>query len=88
MLKRAILKWNSFLVTANIYFEHTEELLGMYSQKSRIAKHFEIFESVSIGLKQSSEKILKIQLLKPLIGTSAVTSIGHLIHEVPNIMEK
>lgn len=38
----------------------------MYSQKSRIAKHFEIFESVSIGLKQSSEKNIEDPVIKTI----------------------
>lgn len=37
----------------------------MYLQKSRRAKHFEIFESVRMGLKQSSEK----NFVDPVINT-------------------
>lgn len=44
----------------------------MYSQKSRIAKHFEIFESVSIHLKQSSEKNIEDPVIKTIDFFSAV----------------
>jgi len=62
------LKVNSFLFIANIYYENTEQLLCFQNKYFEYIfenigdvfseiKHFDIFQSVRIGLKQILERI-------------------------------